>query len=128
MDKVKVNRDDLLAKLEVNRERHILQYAEACADYRDDALAEVAKAMDKLNGFADDLAKGEVRGVGYISFRTPVPESHEREYNRAISMLRMSVDAVIDIDEQRYSRYVMDDWDWKEKFDEVRMSYSNKMR
>lgn len=51
------------------------------------------------------------------------PESHESEYDRAISMLNHSVDDILDIDERTYKHYVLDDWDWTSSFKAVTSTY-----
>jgi len=43
----------------------------------------------------------------------PEPQDHTNDYDRVITMLEMSVDSVIELDDVAFDQYVMDNWSWK---------------
>jgi hypothetical protein len=48
------------------------------------------------------------------------PVSHEKEYNIAIRSLELTTAEFIYLDQSNFSKYVLDEWDWKQEF-----SYNN---
>jgi hypothetical protein len=46
----------------------------------------------------------------------PAPVSYADSYNRAIRMLELSVDTVIELEEQIFNQLVLDEWSWKRTF------------
>lgn len=102
MDKVVVNRDELLNTLKKNREEHAADYAEAVTGYQKVAIKKMRKHLK--------LAKtGEV----IQCLNLIVPQDHTSDYDRAIKMLEMSVDTEIVLTEHDFKQLVLDDWQWK---------------
>lgn len=126
MKKVTVRVAELIEKIAANRSKHIAEYKEACADYKQDALEEVEKAVSRLRDAIEGLQDGEMMRLAGVSFSLPYPENHEEDYDQAITMLQMSVDDQIEIEAEEFAQYAMDRWDWRGRFDAIRMSYSNK--
>lgn len=104
MKTIKVNKNDLLAKLKVNLETHIKDYQEACRGYR----AEAVRALDNR---VNQLERGETVDVEFHDLE--VPKSHEKVYRVVIGMMEMSIEDVIELSTQEFQSYVQDDWDWK---------------
>ncbi len=52
------------------------------------------------------------------------PETHEKDYDRIIRMLEMSVHDEIKISEHEFNQYVMDEWAWREKFATTNARYA----
>lgn len=126
MKTVTVNNSGLMKRLNFNMKEHIEQYQEACRDYKTDALKAIDDAVAKLKRQFDDLEDGEIIQLASVSFKLPFPESHEEDYLQAIEMLNMSVDSTTILSHEEFRNYVLDQWDWKDRFNATRMSYSNK--
>ena len=59
-------------------------------------------------------AKEGIRRSMFINIAAPVDQTQESD--RAVAMLKMSVDEEVFLSEQDFRGYVLDDWDWKQKF------------
>lgn len=106
MEVVKVKRDELLKKVKDNRANHRQIFEDGQEVYRERVVAELDTMLaDAKNG-------RKIRRM--ISL--PEPEDHTRDYDRIITMLEMSVDSEIELEEHDFSRYVMDQWEWNASF------------
>lgn len=105
MREVTVKRDELLQKLHKNKEGHRTLFEEAQRGFRERVVQELDRRMeDARRGRKVDL---------YINL--PEPEDHTKDYDRVISMVEMSVSDEVELTANDFSRYVMDDWEWKER-------------
>jgi hypothetical protein len=114
MEKVKVKKSEALDILRKNREAHKAIFDEAVAGYK-------AQTLKLLNDHIKQIKSGKVMR---ITVSLPQPEEHTKDYDRAIKMLEMSVDDVIEVDEQSFQSYIMDDWHWKHQFLHSNSTYS----
>ena len=105
MQKVRVKRDELLAKIRKNRDEHRDLFLKAQEGFRARAVEE----LDKMLALARDGK--EVRL--YVGLEQP--EDHTAEYDRAIEMLEMSQDDTLDVDRQTFAQLVKNEWAWFEK-------------
>lgn len=109
MRSVKVEKSELMSILQENKKKHIKEYDEAVKDYKKAAL-KVAKEHV-------DLAKsGDLDQIAKIKAMPQRPFSYEDSYNRAIRMMELSVDNVIELEEQIFNQLVLDEWSWKNAF------------
>jgi hypothetical protein len=115
MESVNVDRQQLLTAITENFRNHRQAYEEAFEGYRE-------RMIEILNQQLDMLKKGGVANIQV--FAIPVPKDHSKDYERAIKMLQMSEDDVINIDEHSFQCYVMDDWGWKAEFQSTWTEYS----
>lgn len=106
MDSVKVSRDELLSTLKKNRENHRKIFEEALEGYREEAIKELAEAIN------DAKAGKKIRR----SLSLVEPMDQTKDYDRVIRMLEMSKDTIIEISEIDFAQYVLDDWRWKDQF------------
>ncbi len=109
MRHVNLNRDELLGIVRKNKEKHIKEYDESVKDY--------IKAALKLA--QDNLAKAKSKDLNEISTIKSLPSkpvSYEDSYTRAIRMLELSVDDVIELEEHIFNQLVLDEWQWKNQF------------
>lgn len=104
MNAIKVQKASLLDKLKANRETHRAQFEEAAKLYRDEVI-EVLEERIK------DARKGRLPN---LVFQLPLPVNQTAAYDRAIGMLEMSVDDVIELEEEDYRQYVLDEWTWSQ--------------
>lgn len=128
---MKFARVELLTKLNANRETHMTEYEEAMKGYFMEVQEEATELIGKLEEvkvlaskeeFAED--KKDYERNFFIKARKPF--SNLPAYDRAIAMLEMSTDQDIPLDEESFSCYVLDEWDWKEEFATTNAYYSGK--
>lgn len=114
MSTVTVKRDDLVTKLKENRAGHRGIYEEALAGYQAAVLAE-------LDAFREKVLAGPIVKV---VVNLPFPEDHTRDYDRIITMCEMSVEDDLELSQEEFASYVMDDWSWKRAFLASNAAYS----
>lgn len=108
MHSVKINRKELLKIVKDNAKTHVSQYDEAVEDYKVGVL-KVAKANLKLAN------TGELDKFTFARMPT-APVNYADNYTRAIRMLELSVEDVIDVEEHVFNQLVLDEWGWKQAF------------
>jgi len=108
MHNVKMNRKELLKIVKDNQKKHVVEYNESVEDYKV-AVIKVAQ---------ENLKKAKTGDMVLFKFRAmpQAPTSYEDNYTRAIRMLELSVEDVIDIDEHIFNQLVLDEWGWKQNF------------
>ena len=116
MNSIKMNRIQLLDIVVENNKKHIKEYLEAVEDYK---LLVVATAQANLK-----LAKtGELDKFKGIKSLPPIPTSYEDSYRRAIRMLELSVEEIIEVEEDVFNQLVLDEWSWKRSFTASNATY-----
>ena len=115
MKPVTVSKSELLDILTRNRDSHREVFLTAQRRYRE----ELIRLLDER------LA--EVRAGRKIDhyLRLPEPEDHTGDYDRAIRMIEMSVQDVIEIDEKTFGELVLDEWSWSERWAQTTSSYTS---
>jgi len=117
MRTVKVNRLEILDIVRANRDKHIQEYKETVDNY---LISCVEKAKDILK-----VAKSEdFEQVKNLNWNLPVPRSYEKEYDRAIRMIELSVDDSIELPSETFNQLVLDEWHWKESFSLTASTYA----
>ncbi len=109
MRDVKVNKDELLGIVRANKEKHIKEYLEAVEDFKKAAI-NIAEHNLKLAQTAD------TEQISKFKQLPSKPVSYEDSYSRAIRMLELSVESVIEVEEQIFNQLVLDEWQWKQNF------------
>lgn len=109
MNSVKIDREKLLGIVQENRDKHCAAFTESVEDYKR-AVLKIATNNLKLAKTAD------LEQIAKFQTLPPKPTSHEREYDRAIRMLELSVETVIEIDQNIFNQLVLDEWQWKNAF------------
>jgi hypothetical protein len=109
MNAVKMNRVTLLGIVRENKLKHTAAYLESVNDYKQ-LIVQVATNNLTLaqSGNLADFAK--------IKAAPGLPQSYESSYARAIRMLELSVDDIIDVEEDVFNQLVLDEWHWKNSF------------
>ena len=103
----------LLEKLKENKAHHNENFEKAVKKYRERVIKSLEAALN-----AARLGK-EYR----THFALVRPENMLDEYNTIISMLEMSVDEVITLNKREYENFVLDKWDWSDRFTSNTLSY-----
>ena len=114
MKSVNVKKTDLLDKIKENRAKHRAIFEKAVKGYRKAVVAE-------LEFMLDEARKGR-RIKRQIELIEPMDQT--REYDRVIRMLEMSTDDIIELSQQDFAQYVMDDWAWKQQFLSTTLPYT----
>jgi hypothetical protein len=109
MQSVKMNRQELLEIVKKNATKHVQDYDEAVEDYKL-AVVKLAKSNLKLAN------SGELDQIRKIKNLPQPPANYAENYTRAIRMLELSVDAVIEVEEHIFNQLVLDEWGWKQAF------------
>lgn len=109
MNSVKIERVKLLDIVRENKEKHISQFDESVKDFI--AAAKVIVAVNTLL-----VKSGDLNEIVKFSTLPPKPVSYENSYTRAIRMLELSCEDVIEIEEDVFNQLVLDEWSWKSNF------------
>lgn len=117
MKSIKVNKEDLLDKLMVNMSAHLEQYHSALKVRRENAIVIFKAELEKMEEDPNYQPKMD------FSIKLPKPESHYSEYQKVVTMLNMSVDEDVELDEHSFSELVLDEWHWKSGFSSILQSY-----
>ena len=112
MNTVKVNKFELLNKLNDNLAKHKEEYEEMMLNYK---LQSIAALQVSLNNFTTDIFE--------FAVIPRKPTEHIKDYQRAIQMLQMSVEDIIELTEREFSELVMDEWQWKHEFEMTKTLY-----
>lgn len=115
MNKVRVNKGDLLATMKKNKEKHVITFRAAYEGY----VKEATVKLEQMAALARDR-KEVIRRLDLVE-----PKSHEDEYGRVIAMLEMSMDETITISATEFDQFVRDKWAWKKDFMDAFLSYSS---
>lgn len=109
MRDVKMDKAELLAIVRENKEKHIREYNEAVEDYKKAAVKLAQENLELAN-------TGDLDKISKIKAMPSKPTSYEDSYTRAIRMLELSVESIIEIEEQIFNQLVLDEWQWKHNF------------
>ena len=108
MNSVKMNRLELLQIVKDNAIKHVADYDESVIDYKA-AVVKVAKANLKIANTAD------LEKFTFVKMPSS-PVNYADNYSRAIRMLELSVDDVIELQDHVFNQLVLDEWAWKQGF------------
>jgi len=109
MRNVNLNKTELLEIVRANKEKHVKEFNESVEDYKKAAL----KLTEENLALAQS---GDLDKIAKIRSLPSKPTSYEDAYTRAIRMLELSVDAVIELEEHIFNQLVLDEWSWKQNF------------
>ncbi len=117
MNAIKVSKAALLETLRKNRDKHRQIFLEAQAGYRTAVIAELD------NMLAEAKAGKKIRR----SVTLTEPMDQTKDYDRAIAMLEMSVEAEVSLEEHDFQQYVLDEWTWKRQWSTSNRLYSKSL-
>lgn len=106
MNTVTVDRSEFVAVLQKNRDEHRATFEAAVSGYH-------RRLVHELERRVHDLRRG--RSID-VAIRMPEPEDHTDDYDRVLTMARMSTEDTVRLSEDDFGRYVMDQWRWKQDF------------
>jgi len=114
MQQVKVEKYELIERLEDNRAHHREIFERAVEGYK-------RAAIDQLHDWLNGVEKGQ---LPIMISQLPVPEEHTDDYDTALEMLKMSVDQEVVISQSDFRCYVLDKWEWKRRFVGTNSAYT----
>jgi hypothetical protein len=109
MNAVKINRLELLTIVRENKDTHIADFNESVEDYKKAAIKLAESNLEKANS-------GDLEKISLMKAIPSKPVSYEKEYSRAIRMLELSVEDVIEVEQDVFNQLVLDEWHWKHQF------------
>lgn len=116
MNAIKMNREELLKIVRANKEKHEAAFIESVADHAV-AMIVIAEKNKKVALANLKLVKaGKHEKLASTTGWLQAPKSFAPEYARAIRMLELSVDEVIEVEEDVFNQLVLDEWSWKQNF------------
>jgi hypothetical protein len=105
MHTIKVSRTKLIEKLAINRSKHVSTFEKAKKGFK-------LKLIERLKTM---LAKARAgKGDKALSVGLTPPQNFSHEYDRALSMLKMSVEKEIELTQEEFVQYVEDKWTWSQ--------------
>lgn len=114
MEKVKVQKSELIAVLKKNRDIHEKDYSDAVCGYRLLVEKELKKRLKLVqSGEKFDLY-----------FNLNRPESHVKDYDDVIGMLEISSDEEVDVKMEEYLKYYKNEWNWQEGWKSTYSGYA----
>lgn len=139
---VTVKRLDLLEKLKSNRIKHEKDYLDAVSGYKaqakerleklktkilkaaNDNFEVIALKIEQFNPNAENPLSNSISLINETHFTLEVPKSHTRSYDIAIQMAEWEVNDTIELTQAQFQSFVLDDWEWRAKFDLIKSTYS----
>ena len=109
----KMNKSDLASIIEANKVKHKESYEKAFAGFK----ATVEKALQTN---LENIKKGKKINV-YVNEAVPV--DHTEDYDRALDMITHNIDSYVILNAEDYSRYVQDNWQWKQQWNTSNAKY-----
>ncbi len=98
---ITVEKSKVLEHLKKNKEAHILEYAQAVVDYKDEALFQL-KALTK------DAKQGSLD----IDLNLTTPIDNTEKYDKLITALEWEIDDTITLSQGEFNEYVHDEFNW----------------
>ncbi len=106
MKKVCVDKVRLLKTLKENRAVHIEEYKDVYEAYRLQKIIQLESVLDRAKACMEFN----------LHFDGGEPVGHTDTFDAAIEMVQWSEEQVIELDQEDFRRYVLNDWDWVGRF------------
>lgn len=109
MKSIRMARLDLLTIVRENKQKHISLFNESVNDYK--TLVLKISLENKVLAESGQLSEFKKLKL----YPTP-PVSYESSYAKAIRMLELCIDEIVEISEDEFNQFVLDEWHWKNMF------------
>lgn len=124
------SREELLARMKENRDKHSLQFKQALVGYYlevAEQAKDIASQARKLSKEAEEASKGN-GSVDNNNFYVQAikPEDHTADYNRVIDMFELAKQDTIKLNERQFAQFIRDEWDWKDRVYATNAFYGGK--
>ena len=118
MESITVKTDDLLVKLQENKNLHVTEYKNLTALYRKSLIEKFNDTLELLDTENVDVYDIE------LHFGLPIPQDHSNDYDNAIAMLEMTTQEEIQLSESDFMKFVRNQWNWSHGTFEISKFYS----
>ncbi len=108
MRAITVDKKQLVKALQENLTIHLGKYETALQRYQD-------RTREWFEANLDRIVKGDYVNV-QRTCPHPVPEKHDDDYRRALSMLAWDLGDTYELTEVDFDQYVNDEWGWARTF------------
>lgn len=113
MQTIEIHRDKLLPIIKENQKKHDDIYNAAVSGYWEKAEQVLQEKLAKVQ------AKQKIENYLGLAY----PDNHADDYLRAISMIELSHQDVIDLSQQEFDQYVRNQWNWRSSFLTINSAY-----
>jgi len=107
--KIKVNKQQLIEKIEANKKAHIKAFKEAVVAYKKEALKQLSEQTKKARSGNLELR---------LNLITPINNSEN--YDKIIDMFKWEVEELVELEQKEFNEYVQDETDFA-----IAASFSN---
>jgi len=118
--KFKVDVAKIVEIIKKNKIKHVAEYSESAKGWFGKLEKEFADILTIANENKDDEVKSRLSRLHY---EFPKPVSHADSYDKILGLLAMSKDPTIELDMESYSRFIEDDWEWKNEHSTMYRNY-----
>ena len=115
LSEVLLNKDALLEQVRENYALHREKFEEAMDGYKAKVVGLLEEHIQRIRDNAPEK----------VFIQLEMPEDHSKDYERVIEMLEWSKDDDLELDEQEFATYVLDQWGWQEGFSATYAMYSS---
>lgn len=119
MKTVRIGVQKLKETVKDNKKAHIADYQKACEGYR----ITVKEELEKILAANEDATIDEIA----TSIHAPRPEMHVDEYNRIIQMLEFTSDTHVELSQNEFDNYVLNNWAWSGHTAMLNQTYMSKL-
>jgi NADH dehydrogenase/NADH:ubiquinone oxidoreductase subunit G len=95
---IEVKKEDLIKKIKENKEKHLIAYDKAVIAYKNAALKQLSELTQKVN-----------EGSLTIRLELVTPINNSTNYDKIINMFEWDVKEVVELDQNEFNEYVLDD-------------------
>jgi len=95
---IKVNKNDLIKKIKLNKENHIVEYDKAIVAYKEEALKQLSAQIERVEEGALDAK---------LDLITPI--NNAENYDKIIEMFEWEVEEKVDLEQNEFNEYVQDE-------------------
>ena len=100
--KINVKKDELIAKIKENKEKHIEEFKKAVVAYKEEAEKQLMKEMARLN----------TDGALDIKLDLITPVNNADNYDKILQMFEREVAEVVELQQDEFKEYVQDEFDF----------------
>lgn len=127
IEKVNVDRQELLSKLQANLKTHRELFAESCRGYEDTKVSRLRALQAATNTAVSNNTEVNRKAVheAYNAFsQLQRPVDHSESYELAIEIMKWEKKDNVDLSINDFQCYVRDKWNWKEQFRNSVLNYA----
>lgn len=105
MERINLNRKELISKIEKNLNLHKKIYDETMVAFKKKYLEKLSKMTAEGNN-----------DIFTLTLDLEKPEDHSQDYKNALEMIKMDCREVVILSEIEFLRYVLNRWSWIQRF------------